>query len=160
MHWTQIQSMNWDPPSCRRKWQLTPVFLFGKSYGQRSLVGCSLWGGNPKYQNPDFEGNCEAQAPLHSALVLPFFQTHLDFKGNWSNVAPVSHRCWTHQMGFTQSICYFSFFFFILISPSFSFFFLLLLINILLTCIDRKCFGCFTFWPARALPRLPWWLTW
>ena len=29
----------------RRKWQSTPVFLPGKFYGQRSLAGCSLWGG-------------------------------------------------------------------------------------------------------------------
>ena len=28
----------------RRKWQLTPVFLPGKSHGERSLVGCSSWG--------------------------------------------------------------------------------------------------------------------
>ena len=28
----------------RRKWQLTPVFLPGESQGQRSLVGCHLWG--------------------------------------------------------------------------------------------------------------------
>ena len=28
----------------RRKWQPTPVFLSGKSYGQGSLVGCSPWG--------------------------------------------------------------------------------------------------------------------
>ena len=26
------------------KWQLTPVFLAGESQGQRSLVGCRLWG--------------------------------------------------------------------------------------------------------------------
>ena len=31
--------MNW-----RRKWQPTPVFLSGESHGQRSLVGCHLWG--------------------------------------------------------------------------------------------------------------------
>ena len=34
------------PYSCskwRRKWQPTPVFLPGKSQGQRSLVGCHLW---------------------------------------------------------------------------------------------------------------------
>ena len=29
----------------RRKWQPTPVFLPGKSHGQRSLVGYSPWGG-------------------------------------------------------------------------------------------------------------------
>ena len=31
MHWT-------------RRWQPTPVFLPGESQGQRSLVGCCLWG--------------------------------------------------------------------------------------------------------------------
>ena len=29
---------------CRRKWQLTPVFLPGKLHGQRSLVDYSSWG--------------------------------------------------------------------------------------------------------------------
>ena len=28
----------------RRQWQPTPVFLPGESWGQRSLVGCRLWG--------------------------------------------------------------------------------------------------------------------
>ena len=28
----------------RRGWQPTPVFLPGKSHGQRGLVGYSLWG--------------------------------------------------------------------------------------------------------------------
>ena len=28
----------------RMKWQHTPVFLPGESQGQRSLVGCRLWG--------------------------------------------------------------------------------------------------------------------
>ena len=28
----------------RRKWQPTPVFLPGESRGQRTLVGCRLWG--------------------------------------------------------------------------------------------------------------------
>ena len=32
------------PPPRRRKWQPTPVFLPGKSHGQRSLVGYSPWG--------------------------------------------------------------------------------------------------------------------
>ena len=31
-------------PASRRKWQPTPAFLPGKSQGQRSLVGCRLWG--------------------------------------------------------------------------------------------------------------------
>ena len=29
---------------CRRKWQPAPVFLSGKSHGQRNLVGYSPWG--------------------------------------------------------------------------------------------------------------------
>ena len=28
----------------RKEWQPTPVFLPGKSHGQRNLVGHSLWG--------------------------------------------------------------------------------------------------------------------
>ena len=28
----------------RRKWQPSPVFLYGESHGQRSLVGYSAWG--------------------------------------------------------------------------------------------------------------------
>ena len=28
----------------RKAWQAIPVFLPGKSHGQRSLVGCSPWG--------------------------------------------------------------------------------------------------------------------
>ena len=35
---TRVGKTTW-----RRKWQLTPVFLPGKSHGQRNLVGDSLW---------------------------------------------------------------------------------------------------------------------
>ena len=31
--------------SCRRNWQPTPVSLPGESYGEKSLVGYSSWGG-------------------------------------------------------------------------------------------------------------------
>ena len=34
-----VQKIPW-----RRKWQPTPIFLPGKSHGQRSLAGCSPWG--------------------------------------------------------------------------------------------------------------------
>ena len=33
-----------DPLQWRRQWHPTPVLLPGKSHGQRSLEGCSLWG--------------------------------------------------------------------------------------------------------------------
>ena len=35
--WTLVRKIPW-----RRKWQTTPVFLPGKSHGQRNLVGYSL----------------------------------------------------------------------------------------------------------------------
>ena len=37
---TQVRHLGREDPR-RRKWQPTPVFLPGKSYGQRSLVGYS-----------------------------------------------------------------------------------------------------------------------
>ena len=37
----------------RRKWQATPVFLPGKSHGQRSLVGYSPWGCKSQAQLSD-----------------------------------------------------------------------------------------------------------
>ena len=39
----QVQSLGRKIP-WRRKWQPIPVFLPGKSHGQRSLVGYSPWG--------------------------------------------------------------------------------------------------------------------
>ena len=38
----------------RRQWHPTPVLLPGKSHGQRSLVGCSPWGGKSRRQLSDF----------------------------------------------------------------------------------------------------------
>ena len=43
MQETWVQSLGWKDP-WRKKWQPTPVFLPGKSYGQRSLAGYSSWG--------------------------------------------------------------------------------------------------------------------
>ena len=39
-----VSGMIYQNISWRRKWQPTPVFLPGKSHGQRSLVGYNLWG--------------------------------------------------------------------------------------------------------------------
>ena len=39
----------------RRKWQPTPVFLPGESQGQRSLVGCQLWGCSVRHDGSDLE---------------------------------------------------------------------------------------------------------
>jgi len=40
MQETWVRSLGWKI-SWRREWQSTPVFLPGKSHGQRRLVGCS-----------------------------------------------------------------------------------------------------------------------
>ena len=40
--------------SGRRQWHPTPVLLPGKSYGQRSLVGCSPWGREESDRLSDF----------------------------------------------------------------------------------------------------------
>ena len=40
---TWVRSLGWKIP-WRREWQPTPVFLAGKSHGQRSLEGYSPWG--------------------------------------------------------------------------------------------------------------------
>ena len=39
----QVRSLGWED-HLRRKWEPTPVFLPGKSHGQRSLAGYSPWG--------------------------------------------------------------------------------------------------------------------
>ena len=38
MHEMQVQSLSWEDP-LEKKMQPTPVFLLGKSHGQRRLVG-------------------------------------------------------------------------------------------------------------------------
>ena len=43
VHEMQVQSLEWEDP-WRRKWQPTPIFLPGKSHGQKSLTGHSSWG--------------------------------------------------------------------------------------------------------------------
>ena len=41
MQETQVQSLGWEDPLWRRKWQPTLVFLSGEFHGQRSLAGYS-----------------------------------------------------------------------------------------------------------------------
>ena len=49
----------------RRKWQPTPVFLPGESQGQRSLVGCRLWGST---ETDTTEATWQQQQQLLSVL--------------------------------------------------------------------------------------------
>ena len=50
--------------SCRRAWQLTPVFLSGESHGQRSLEGYGPWGGKES-------DTAEVTAPTHKRMQKP-----------------------------------------------------------------------------------------
>ena len=43
MQETQVQSLGWEDP-LEKEMASSPVFLPGKSDGQRSLAGCSPWG--------------------------------------------------------------------------------------------------------------------
>ena len=65
----------------RRKWQLTPVFLAGKSHGQKSLVGYSPWGCKTVglcWYSIIIHGDHSVLKPLRSViqnlaiLILPF----------------------------------------------------------------------------------------
>ena len=49
----------------RRKWQPTPVFLPGESQGQKSLVGCHLWGHRVGHDLSDL-----AAAAAHANKVM------------------------------------------------------------------------------------------
>ena len=51
---------NESPFLQRRQWHPTPVHLPGKSHGQRSLVGCSLWG--------RYESDTTERLPFHFSL--------------------------------------------------------------------------------------------
>ena len=59
----------------RRKWQPTPVFLPGKSYGQRSLAGYSPWG-HKEYVMTEVTEHIALWASLLAQLVknLPAMQ--------------------------------------------------------------------------------------
>ena len=58
----------------RRKWQPTPVFLPGKSHGQRSLVGYSVWGRKESDTN---EHAWMQIMGLWEVFSLFFFSQHL-----------------------------------------------------------------------------------
>ena len=55
----------------RRKWQLTPVFLPGKSHGQRSLAGSSPWG--HKRIRHDSATKQQQINPTMWVWLLPYF---------------------------------------------------------------------------------------
>jgi len=68
---------SWLGISWSRKWQPTPVFLLGKSHGQRSLVGDSPWGPKKLYMTGLRDRAHRAPRSLDkttpSAISIPLF---------------------------------------------------------------------------------------
>ena len=55
----------------RRKWQPTPVFLSGKSHGQRSLAGYSPWGFKESDMIEQLSTKAHCHSPLYVVQILP-----------------------------------------------------------------------------------------
>ena len=74
----------------RRKWHPTPVFLPGKSHGQRSLVGFSPWGHQES-------GTVEVTARAHTQdLVEGLLRCTLRIGGGWPGSQPPRLSCLEH----------------------------------------------------------------
>ena len=88
----------------RRKWQPTPVFLPGESCGQRSLVGCHLWGCTVRHDWSDLAcmHALEKEMATHSSILawripgtgkpggLPSTGSHR-VRHDWSDLAAARH---------------------------------------------------------------------
>ena len=78
---SQCRRQEFDPwtgkSPWRRKWQPTPVFLPGKSHGQRSLMGYSPWGrkesDTPEHAHTSVNGSGALQAPDRKLGVDPMY---------------------------------------------------------------------------------------
>ena len=68
-------AMNLAKEPGRKKWQPTPVFLPGKSYGQRGLAGYSPWGG--KESDTTERLSTYDPFPLNLQYNIQFFQDSL-----------------------------------------------------------------------------------
>ena len=78
MQKTKVWSLHWENP-CSKKWQPTPVFLPGKSQGQRSLAGHSSW------SHRDLETR-QYQSLTYFVILRIQRETH--FHGGFSWVRP------------------------------------------------------------------------
>ena len=72
--------------SWRRKWQSTPVFLPGKSHGQRRLAGYSPWG--PKESDMTEHAHTTAHAYLVTSRIHTDPHIHTHKATPWSYLPP------------------------------------------------------------------------
>ena len=84
----QCRRCGFDPWSrkipWRRKWQPTPVFLPGKSHGQRILVGYSLWGHKRVGHDWATEQNCSIACPRWGVLSKNRWELAVYTKDGWT----------------------------------------------------------------------------
>ena len=78
MQKTWVWSLDWeDPPE--KEMQPTPVFLPGKSYGQRSLVGYSPWGQKRiRHSLTCLHLSTYLSMCVHIMAVLALYHTYMD----------------------------------------------------------------------------------
>ena len=74
---TQVQSLGQEDP-LRKKWQPTPVFLPGKSHGQRTLVRYGPWG--PKKSDTTSRPTTHIYIFIH--ILYIYLYTHMGFPGS------------------------------------------------------------------------------
>ena len=90
----------------RRKWQPTPVFLPGESQGQRSLVGCRLWG----CTEPTL---CNDWSDLAAAAAWITWESYCLISKVWGGDFPVIFSLLISNLfNYSQRIWFVSFFFF------------------------------------------------
>ena len=65
-----VWSLGKEDPLERRDWQPTPLFLPGKSHGQRNLAGCNLW--DRKESDMTEHANIECGSDGPSRLVTQY----------------------------------------------------------------------------------------
>ena len=86
----------------RRAWQLTPVFLPGESYGQRSLTGYSPWvlKESDMTEQLNWTGSSTYMAALHTAMnplgenCYPHFKDVETESWESENQSCLWERCW------------------------------------------------------------------
>ena len=102
MQETWVWSLGWEIP-WRRKWQSTPVLLAGRSHGQRSLVGYSLWGHKSRTWLSDFTSQsmlcCYSSwngLKQFSCMIIPHFLSIHWFVNFW--IVPILWLLWIIQL--------------------------------------------------------------
>jgi len=91
-----------QPCASRRKWQPTPVFLPGKSHGQRNLAGCSLW----SHKESDM-----TECTQHNSLLYRRGRNITTFlKGQWWGLSEIMYSMhWNEYLTWSKHKINFSY---------------------------------------------------